>query len=81
MLLDELADVLARPKFASATRSRRAGEFVEALRLGSTMVEDPPAAGAITRDADDDYLVRLARASAASVLVSGDGDLLDARRS
>lgn len=36
--------------------------------------EDVPA---VTRDPHDDYLVALARASAADVLVPGDRDLLD----
>ena len=41
-------------------------------------VGDPPPAGPITRDVDDDYLVRLARASGADAVISGDGDLLSA---
>lgn len=77
-LLEELSGVLARPKFASATRSGRAVDFVEALRAGATMFEDAPNAAPITRDPKDDYLVRLARAAGAVVLVSGDRDLLEA---
>lgn len=77
-LLDELADVLARPKFGHATRGGRAVDFVGALRAGATMIKDVPGEEAITRDPKDDYLVRLARGSAPAVLVSGDCDLLDA---
>lgn len=78
-VLEELSGVLARPKFASAAREGRAIDFVEALRVGASLVNDPPpAAEAITRDPKDDYLVRLARSSAATVLVSGDRDLLEA---
>jgi uncharacterized protein len=76
-LLDELSDVLARPKFALATREGRAIDFVGALRVGASMVSDPPSAEAFTRDPKDDYLVRLTR-SAAATLVSGDRDLLEA---
>ena len=67
-LLDELSGVLARPKFAGATREGRAIDFVGALRGGAMMVKDPPDTEAITRDPKDDYLVRLARSSAGTVL-------------
>jgi len=77
-LLDELSDVLARPKFARATREGRALDFVGALRVGASTVSDPSGTEAITRDPKDDYLVRLARSSAATALVSGDRDLLEA---
>jgi putative PIN family toxin of toxin-antitoxin system len=77
-LLAELASVLARPRFAQAARGGRADDFVDALRLGGTLVADPPGAEPITRDPKDDYLVRLARAANAGVLVSGDRDLLEA---
>jgi predicted nucleic acid-binding protein len=42
------------------------------------MVDDPPGAETITRDPNDDYLVRLARSAAVTTLVSGDRDLLEA---
>jgi putative PIN family toxin of toxin-antitoxin system len=73
-----LSDVLALPKFAHAAREGHAADFVEALRAGATLVEDPPREEDITRDPKDDYLVRLARSSHASALVSGDRDLLEA---
>lgn len=41
-LLGELSGVLARPKFACASRAGRGEDFVEALRVGATIVEDPP---------------------------------------
>jgi putative PIN family toxin of toxin-antitoxin system len=77
-LLAELAAVLARPRFAQTARGGRADDFIEALRRGGTLVADPPGGEPITRDPKDDYLVRLARAAGASVLVSGDRDLLEA---
>jgi putative PIN family toxin of toxin-antitoxin system len=77
-LLDELSDVLGRPKFAHAARGGRAFDFVGALRVGASMVSDPAGTEAITRDPKDDYLFRLARSSRATALVSGDHDLLKA---
>lgn len=77
-LLAELAGVLARPKFAAASRGGRDIDFVGAIRAGSTLTADVPGSEPITRDPKDDYLVRLARATHAAVLVSGDSDLLEA---
>lgn len=74
-LLDELSDVLGRPKFAHATRDGRAVDFVNALRRRGRTVSDPPATDPITRDPKDDYLVRLARAATPTALVSGDHHL------
>jgi putative PIN family toxin of toxin-antitoxin system len=77
-LLSELAAVLSRDKLRRYVSADEASEYVEGLaRLGIT-VADPPRQGRITRDPDDDYLVALARASGADVLVSGDRDLLEA---
>lgn len=78
-LLGELADVLARPKFAPVARDRRAVDFVVALRAGATLLSDPPAVvEPITRDHKDDYLVQFARSVAVDALVPGDRDLLEA---
>jgi len=79
-LLSELSGVLGRPKFAEAARDGRALDYVEALLIGATMVQDPESGDPITRDSKDDYLVRLTWASGARVLVSGDHDLLDLER-
>jgi predicted nucleic acid-binding protein len=49
-LLTELSGVLARPKFAEAARDGRAVDYVEALRIGATIVEDPAVGTPITRD-------------------------------
>ncbi len=79
-LLSELAGVLARPKFAEATRGGRALDYADALRIGATLVDDPAPEGPLTRDPKDDYLVRLTWSSATTVLVSGDRDLLELDR-
>ena len=48
------------------------------MRAGGTLANDVAGNEPITRDPNDDYLVRLARAVGADVLVSGDRDLLEA---
>ncbi len=41
-----------------------------------TLIEDPAVRSAYTRDADDDYLIALAREQGATWIVTGDDDLL-----
>jgi predicted nucleic acid-binding protein len=43
----------------------------------ATAVPDPPPIAGLTPDPGDDYLVVLARASGAKILVSGDRHLVD----
>ncbi|MGO9752226.1 MAG: putative toxin-antitoxin system toxin component, PIN family [Solirubrobacteraceae bacterium] len=76
-LLDELADVLARPKFRRFITNTVATEFIDGLTSDAVIVADPPQLPSVSWDPDDDYLVALARAAGADYLVSGDGDLLD----
>jgi putative PIN family toxin of toxin-antitoxin system len=75
-LLDELASTLLRPKFRRWLQANDAVAFVEILRFAAIVVGDPEAVERVSRDPNDDYLVAVARASGASVLVSGDDDLL-----
>lgn len=75
-LLDELGDVLARPRFRRWVSIEVAPEFVDGLADDAVIVDDPPAPG-LSPDPDDDYLITLARATAADYLVSGDRHLLD----
>jgi uncharacterized protein len=77
-LLSELAEVLARSKLRRYISADETGEYVEGLARLAITVADPPRGEPITRDPDDDYLVALAWASGADVLVSGDRDLRDA---
>jgi putative PIN family toxin of toxin-antitoxin system len=74
-LLDELTQTLLRPKFRRWIDENDAIAFVEVLRLAAVTVDDPATAARVSRDPDDDYLIALARAAGASVLVSGDADL------
>lgn len=75
-LLEELADVLARPKLAPHVSTEEANAFVALLRDESILVDDPNDPPRRSRDPDDDYLVALA-ATTGALLVSGDLDLLD----
>lgn len=82
LLADELREVLSRPKLRRWLTSEDARSFVEGVVLLAETVPDPPAdacAGAC-RDPDDDYLVALAEAHGATLLVSGDKDLLEVDR-
>lgn len=76
-VLDELADVLARPKFRRFISTAIAVAFIDGLSAAATVVADPPDPPAVSRDPDDDYLIALARTTDADYIVSGDQDLLD----
>jgi putative PIN family toxin of toxin-antitoxin system len=81
LLLDELADVLSRPKFRRYLSIEDAHRFVDAVRALAVIVDDPPeGADPITDDPDDDFLVLLAEVAGADVLVSGDPDLTTVQR-
>jgi putative PIN family toxin of toxin-antitoxin system len=81
LLLDELADVLTRPKFRRYLSIEDARRFVDAVRALAVIVDDPPEeADPITDDPDDDFLVLLAEVAGADGLVSGDPDLTAVQR-
>lgn len=76
-LLEELADVLARP--LAAKRLALIGITVnEVLALYRTVVEvvEPALAPRVVRDADDDRVIAAALAAHAAFIVSGDDDFL-----
>jgi putative PIN family toxin of toxin-antitoxin system len=79
MLLDELLGTLLRPKFGRYASNNDVVMFVEALRLAGSAVDDPSSVEAISRDPNDDYLIALARACGAHVIVSSDKDLTSLR--
>jgi putative PIN family toxin of toxin-antitoxin system len=74
-LIDEVSDVLGRPKLRRyiepATAEAFCAEFGRLAEWHSEPV-DPPA---VCRDPDDDYLLALAIGSHADALVTGDDDL------
>ena len=76
-MLGELAKALTYPKLRKHIDTDEADELLELLRRGGLLVEDPETQPAISSsDPKDDYLIALAEKSR-SVLVSGDGDLLE----
>ena len=79
-LLDELRDVLGRESFRRYITEDEAAAYVELIGREAAILDDPaPSARPLSADADDEYLVDLARAAAADVLVSGDAHLLELR--
>ena len=75
-LLSELRRALGYSKLRARVSTEEAAAYVELVRSTATMVLDPPDLPRRSRDPGDDYLLNLA-ANSASVLVSGDQDLLD----
>ena len=81
LLLDELANVLCRPKFRRYLSIEDAHLFVNTIRELAVIVDDPPEEDdPITGDPDDDFLVVLAEVAGADVLVSRDPDLTAVQR-
>jgi putative PIN family toxin of toxin-antitoxin system len=79
-LLAELAEVIARDKFAQRLRSAgvSATELVQDYeRLAETVTPEPLPAPVIERDADDDHVLACALSAEAQLIVSGDSHLLD----
>ena len=71
-LVDEVIDVLGRPKLAKYVRPGAATAFEHQMRqLGEWHADiiDPPA---LTRDPKDDYLVALAREAGVDAIANGD---------
>jgi putative PIN family toxin of toxin-antitoxin system len=78
LLIEEFADVVARPKFARHAADGRGHDFVATVSDHVVSATDPAVVAAVTDDPDDDYLVALAREHGAAAIVSGDRHLLDA---
>jgi putative PIN family toxin of toxin-antitoxin system len=80
MLLAELREVLGREKFRPYVSEAEAIAYTDLIGREATVLDDPaPGGRPLSVDPDDEYLVDLARAAAADVLVSGDAHLLDLR--
>jgi putative PIN family toxin of toxin-antitoxin system len=71
----ELVEVAARPRFDRYATAEERGRFVAALVRRAELV-DVAAAVVACRDPKDDKFLSLAVAGSASVIVSGDEDLL-----
>jgi uncharacterized protein len=76
-LLNELEDVLLRPKFHDVASDEEARAYVEALAREAVLVLDAEDIPSITADPGDDYLVALAVAVVADAIVSGDEHLTE----
>lgn len=75
-LLEEVLEVLTRPKLRRFVSVDAALELLADIKGAAETHPDPVVIEAISRDADDDYLVALLTDSGADRLVSGDADLL-----
>jgi putative PIN family toxin of toxin-antitoxin system len=79
-LLDELRDVLGRPKLRRHVSEADADAYVELIRRASLVVDDhAPSGEPLAADPDDEYLVDLARHARVEALVSSDAHLLELR--
>lgn len=76
-LLDELAEVRARPKFRRWIAPANAAAFVDALAAEADFHSAPINLLNRVRDPDDDYLAALSEVTGAPI-VTGDRDLLEA---
>jgi putative PIN family toxin of toxin-antitoxin system len=74
-LLAELERALAYPKLCDHISHPDAADLIELLRSTASMFADTDHPPSLSRDTGDDYVLALATASA-SILVSGDHDLL-----
>jgi len=74
-LLEELRRVLLRPKFRRYATEQEVQEYVAHLKEEGHAELDPAIPVGATPDPKDDYLVGLARAANAHILVSGDQHL------
>ncbi|TFU26070.1 putative toxin-antitoxin system toxin component, PIN family [Thermus tengchongensis] len=75
-LLEETERILKRPKFRDHVNPEEVQDYLAFLVRWGELVPDPPESPGLCPDPGDDYLVALARASRARVLVSGDRHLL-----
>ena len=77
VLLDELAEVLGRNKFAAMLASRETSSafLMQRYSMLAKLVK-PEAIERTVRDADDDAVLACALTAQANLIVSGDADLL-----
>jgi putative PIN family toxin of toxin-antitoxin system len=80
LLLEELIDVLARPKLRTRVTPAEASAYVAVLRAESAVRDDPEPTGlGLCAYPDDEFLIDLARSAGADAIVSGDAHLLELR--
>lgn len=79
-ILDEIADVLMRPKLQerySLLTKERADKLVETLKQKATVIKSVPKKFSYSRDPKDEKYINLAVESEADYIISRDKDLLD----
>lgn len=74
-LLEELSGVLARPKLRRYVEPSEAESFVAALADNGLAARDPDVVERVSPDPGDDFVLALAVAARADVVVSGDAHL------
>jgi putative PIN family toxin of toxin-antitoxin system len=81
-IVDEVREVLARPKFTSriAALETSVGELVESLLTVVEVISEPIVEPVIAADPDDDRVLTCAVAGKARWIVSGDAHLLALKR-
>lgn len=77
-LVDELTEVLHRPKLAPYVTHDDATAFVDSIAGIAEMHNNPKARSGVVRDPADEYLVGLAIEANADLIATGDRDLHDA---
>ena len=79
ILLAELAEVIARDKFVQRVLAAElsAAALVQDYERLADIVEPQPLSVPVCRDPDDDHVLACALAAQATLIVSGDKDLLD----
>ncbi len=81
LLLDELQEVLERPKFRRYLSLDDVVVFVSSVRkLGDVVADPPPPVVPITDDPDDDFLVVFAEVERTDAIASGDPHLIELHR-
>jgi len=80
-LLEELEDVLRRPKLAArlAQIGKEPSDLINAYLALLSVIRAPPLLAPVSVDPDDDVVLACALAAQAAAIVSGDDDLLRVR--
>ena len=81
-ILEEVREVLARPKFVARMRtlSTSVDELMESLLSLVQIIQEPKVTPVVLRDPDDDKFVACALAARVRWIISGDGHLLSLGR-
>lgn len=77
-LIGEVRNVpTERPRLRNWISLQVAEQYLTTLSTTADVQPDPASGPELTRDPADDYVIHLARAHHADLIVSGDGDLLE----